>query len=138
MIIQEFTIDKYGWFVRVYYLVDEFPKDEILGDLMELGCGEEEAFDTVDALEESGLNAGSINSNIYRRKSIIVVGMADSTDEFYDTFDHEKGHLAMHICIADDIDPFSEEYQYLAGEIGKKMFKAAKELFCEECRKKYL
>ena len=138
MIIQEFTLDRYEWFVRVYYLIDKFPKDEILSDLMELGCGEDEALDTVDTLEGGGLNAGSINSNIYRRKSIIVIGMADSTDEFYDTFDHEKGHLAMHISIADDIDPFSEEYQYLAGEIGKRMFKAAKELFCEECRKKYL
>lgn len=138
MIIQEFTLDRYDWFVRVYYLIDKFPKDEILSDLMELGCDEDEAIDTVDTLERDGLNAGSINSNIYRRKSIIVVGKADSADEFYDTFDHEKGHLAMHVCIADDIDPFSEDYQYLAGEIGKKMFKAAKELFCEECRKKYL
>ena len=138
MIIQEFTIDKYEWFVRVFYLIDKFPREEIFENLMELGCDSDEAIKAVNQLEEDGLNVGSINSNIYRRRSFIVIGKADSTDEFYDTFDHEKGHLAMHVCIADDIDPFSEDYQYLAGEIGKKMFKAAKELFCEECRKKYL
>lgn len=87
---------------------------------------------------EEGINAGSIYSNKYSRESLLIIGKADSTDEFYDTFDHEKGHLAMHICIADNIDPFSEKYQYLAGEIGKKMFCAAKELFCEECREKHL
>ena len=137
MIIQEFTLDKYDWFVRVYYLIDKFPKEDIFGNLMELGCDKDEAFETVDSLEEEGFNVGSIYSNTYRRRSLIIIGKADSTDEFYDTFDHEKGHLAMHICIADNIDPFSEEYQYLTGEIGKKMFKAAKELFCEECRRKY-
>lgn len=32
----------------------------------------------------------------------------------------------------------SSKTYFFAGEVGKKMFKAAKELFCEECRKKYL
>lgn len=138
MIVQEFTLDECEWFVKVYYLIDKFPKEDIFGDLMNLGCSKEETIETVDSLESEGFNVGSIHSNIYRRRSLIVIGKADSTDEFFDTFDHEKGHLAMHICIADGIDPFSEDYQYLAGEIGKQMFKAAKELFCEECRKKYL
>lgn len=138
MIIQEFTLDRYKWFIRVYYLIDRFPKEDILDNLMELGCDNDEALETVETLENEGFDIGGTYSNIHRRRSLVIIGKAKSTDEFYDTFDHEKGHLAMHICIADNIDPFSEEYQYLTGEIGKLMFKAAKELFCEECRKKYL
>lgn len=138
MILQEFTIDRYDWFVRVYYITDSFPEDDIIKDLISLGCSREDAEETVHNLVEEGINAGSIHSNKYSRESLLIIGKADSTDEFYDTFDHEKGHLAMHICIADNIDPFSEKYQYLVGEIGKKMFWAAKELFCEECREKHL
>ena len=138
MILQEFTIDRYDWFVRVYYITDSFPEDDIIKDLIDLGCSKEDAEETVHNLMGEGINAGSIYSNKYSRESLLIIGKADSTDEFYDTFDHEKGHLAMHICIADNIDPFSEKYQYLVGEIGKKMFWAAKELFCEECREKHL
>lgn len=122
MILQEFTIDRYDWFVRVYYITDSFPEDDIIKDLITLGCSREDAEETVHNLMEEGINAGSIYSNKYSRESLLIIGKADSTDEFYDTFDHEKGHLAMHICIADNIDPFSEKYQYLVGEIGKKMF----------------
>lgn len=138
MILQEFTIDRYDWFVRVYYITDSFPENDIIKNLIDLGCSREDAKETIHNLMEEGINAGSIYSNKYSRESLLIIGKADSTDEFYDTFDHEKGHLAMHICIADNIDPFSEKYQYLVGEIGKKMFWAAKELFCEECREKHL
>lgn len=138
MIKQVFTIDDYCWFVKVFYIVDTFPKEEVYESLIDLGCDEDEAINTVDSLEEEGLNVGAIYSNIHRRASLIVIGKADSVDEFYNTFDHEKGHLAMHICIADDIDPFSEKYQYLVGDIAKSMFSAAKELFCEKCRERYM
>ena len=41
----------------------------------------------------------------------------------------------MHIGKALNIDIFGEEYQYLTGEIGLKMFKIAKRFMCEHCRK---
>jgi hypothetical protein len=34
-----------------------------------------------------------------------------------------------------DIDIFGEEYQYLTGEIGQKMFKIARRFMCDHCRK---
>lgn len=67
---------------------------------------------------------------------MIVIGLTSSTSEFQNTFDHEKGHLAMHICETDNIDPFSEEYQYLTGEIGQAMFRVAKNFLCVHCRVK--
>ena len=50
------------------------------------------------------------------------------------SFDHEKWHLVMHISSALSIDPYSEEYQYLAGEVGKRMFKVAKKFLCDHCK----
>lgn len=138
MILQEFTLDRYDWLVRVFYLIDIFPLEEIAEALQELGCDRQEAYETAESLELEGFNIGAIYSNAYKRESVIIIGKADSAEEFYDTFDHEKGHLVMHICIADNIDPFGEKFQYLSGEIAGLMFSAAKELFCEECRKKYL
>ena len=50
------------------------------------------------------------------------------------TFDHEKGHLAIHIAKYYDIDPYGEEYQYLTGDIGKKLFPIASKFMCKHCR----
>ena len=76
------------------------------------------------------------NSISFAHRSLIVIGPSSSAEEFLDTWDHEKGHLAMHISISENIGPFSEEYQYLTGEIGRQMFSVAKKFLCNECRKK--
>lgn len=134
MIVQDFTLDKYDWKVRVYYAIDSYALSHIEDDLYKLGCDKYEIEDLLRDFENNGLNAGSIHSNIYLRKTVIVIGITTSSEEFQDTFDHEKGHLAMHICIADNIDPFSEEFQYLNGMIGHEMFKVAKQFLCDHCR----
>lgn len=69
-------------------------------------------------------------------RSIVVIGLTTSAEEFQNTFDHEKGHLAMHISSALKIKPYGEEYQYLTGEIGQSMFKIAKRFLCDDCRQK--
>ena len=135
MIIQDIYLKNYDWKVRVYYAVDRYYIPDILNDLIQLDC-EDKSFYKIKELMESGkLNIGFTYSNIDKRESIILIGITDSADEFQSTFDHEKGHLAMHICSALHIEPFSEEYQYLTGEIGKQMFKEAKNFMCEHCRK---
>lgn len=40
----------------------------------------------------------------------------------------------MHIAEADNIDILGEEFQYLTGEIGQKMFRKAKRFLCDTCR----
>jgi hypothetical protein len=79
-------------------------------------------------------NIGLTYSNLKGKCSVVVIGLTSSPAEFQNTFDHEKGHLAMHICEIYDIDPFSEEFQYLTGEIGQAMFPVAKNFLCEHCR----
>lgn len=80
-------------------------------------------------------NTGLTYSNRKCQCSVVVIGLTTSPEQFQNTFDHEKGHLAMHIGNALDIDVFGEEYQYLTGAIGQKMFKIAKRFLCEHCRK---
>lgn len=87
-------------------------------------------------LLEERKNSGCTVSDMDNRHSVIVITRTSDAAQFNDTYDHEKGHLAMHICQADNIDPFSEKYQYLTGEIGQKMFKAAKHFLCDHCRGK--
>lgn len=40
----------------------------------------------------------------------------------------------MHIADALNIDILGEEFQYLTGEIGQKMFRKAKRFMCDQCR----
>lgn len=135
MIIQDIYLKEYDWNVRVYYAVDRYYIPDILNDLLLIDCDEKSFFRIKDLIESERLNIGFTYSNTDRRASVMLIGVTDSADEFQDTFDHEKGHLAMHICSALHIDPFSEEYQYLTGEIGKQLFKEAKNFMCEHCRK---
>lgn len=82
------------------------------------------------------MNIGLTFSSFSHRYSVVVLGITSSADEFQNTFDHEKGHLAMHIAKSLHIDLQGEEFQYLTGEIGQKMFKVAKRFLCDYCRQK--
>lgn len=135
MIIQDVYLKDYDWDVRVYYVINKEYIPDLLNDLIHLDCTDEAFFKVKNLVESGSLNIGFTYSNIDKKASLLLIGAADSADEFQDTFDHEKGHLAMHICSALHIEPFSEDYQYLTGEIGKQLFKEAKNFMCEHCRK---
>lgn len=134
MIIQNVYLEDWDWYVKVYYAVDTFYMDSILGDLESMGCSARKLNNIEKTLTESPYNNGLTYSNIVYRWSLVVIGITESPEEFQNTFDHEKGHLAMHIAETDQIDIFGEEYQYLTGEIGKQLFPVAKKFMCEHCR----
>ena len=134
MIVQDIYLEKYDWSIRVYYAVNEYFISNILIDLLEMDCDEESFFKIKRLMESEANNIGFTYTNTEMRASLMLIGITDSSEEFQDTFDHEKGHLVMHISSALDIDPYSEDYQYLAGEVGKRMFKIAKKFLCDLCR----
>ena len=134
MIVQNFYLENWDWYVTVFYAVYTYYLDDILGALEEIGCSERGIKKAEDAFGNGAYNTGLTYSNLKGRCSVIVIGLTSSTSEFQNTFDHEKGHLAMHICETDEIDPFSEEYQYLTGEIGQAMFPIAKNFLCVHCK----
>lgn len=136
MIVQNFYLEDWDWYITVYYAVDTYYVDEILEELELIDCSMFELVKAEDTLLSGNYNIGLTYSSLKHRCSIVVIGITTSASEFQNTFDHEKGHLVMHISSACNIDPFSEKYQYLAGEVGQKMFKIAKRFLCDECRKK--
>lgn len=133
MIVQDFYLNKWDWQVRVYYFVDDYYYDYIVEDLENLGASDAEQM--VHKLASSGFNSGITFSSPTDRSSVMVIGKTTSACEFQSTLDHEKGHLATHIAMFDNIDFISEEFQYLAGEIGKQMYPVAKYFLCEHCYK---
>ena len=135
MIVQNFYLDDWDWYVTVYYAVDTYYIQEILENLEEIGCSDEKLDEIAESFERQQYNGGLTYSNLKGRCSVVIIGLTSSPAEFQNTFDHEKGHLAMHISETDDINPFSEEFQYLTGEIGQAMFVVAKNFLCEHCRK---
>lgn len=134
MIVQNVYLEDWDWSVKVYYAVDTFYMDSIIGDLELMGCSRRKIDDIEYTLTEYPYNNGLTYSNVVYRWSLVVIGITESPEEFQDTFDHEKGHLAMHIAETDNIDVFGEEYQYLTGEIGKQLFPIAKRFMCNHCR----
>ena len=133
MIRQDVYLDRWVWYVIVYYAVDTYYMDEILEELEMIGCTYADEIE--EDLTQHPYNNGLTYSNMRRRVSLIVIGLTETPDEFQNTYDHEKGHLAMHIAEEDRMDVFGEEFQYLAGEIGKQTFPIAKRIMCEHCRK---
>ena len=136
MIVQEFTLDKYDWDVKVYYAVSHYPIEDITDDLVGLGCYEDDILTAIELMEDDGLDFASTHSNLIQRKTVIIFGESSSAKEFANTLAHEVGHLAAHISIADNIDPFGERIQYLAGEITQEMFDVTEAFLCEHCREK--
>lgn len=133
MIRQDVYLERWDWYVMVYYAVDTYYMDEILEELEMIGCTYADKIE--EDLTQHPYNNGLTYSNMRRRVSLIVIGLTETPDEFQNTYDHEKGHLAMHIAEEDRMDVFGEEFQYLTGEIGKQTFPIAKRFMCEHCRK---
>lgn len=138
MLVQDIYLEDWDWTVKVFYAVDTYYLDEILGELESIGCTGFELANAEKTLGKGDYNIGLTYSNLLGRCSIVVIGLTTCPAEFQNTFDHEKGHLAMHISGALDIDVFSEEFEYLTGEIGQSMFPYAKHFLCEHCRKKFV
>lgn len=132
MIRQDIYLNDWDWYVMIFYAVDTYYMDEILDELENIGCTYADEIE--EDLTVSPYNNGLTYSNLKGRVSVMVIGLTETPDEFQNTYDHEKGHLAMHIAEKDNIDVFGEEFQYLTGEIGKQTFKIAKRFMCEHCR----
>ncbi len=134
MIRQIIALKDYLWRVRIFYAVDAYYMEEILSLMEDLGASDIEIRKASDSMLEGRPNIGLTCSDPAQRETVMVIGRAESPEEFQNTFDHEKGHLVKHICLVDKIDPFGEEAEYLAGEIGQKMFKVARRFLCNHCR----
>lgn len=135
MIRQRFTLEKYDWEVMIYYAVDDYYTEEIMGSLYEIGCRGDNLQTAYNNLSSGQLDTGLTYSNYQSRQSVIVIGMASSPEQFINSFEHETFHLKQHIAKAFDLDVWGEEIAYLSGDIAQKMFPKIKLFICA-CGKK--
>ena len=152
MIRQQFDISKYDWKVEVYYAVDCYYTDEIMGRLYDIGCRGDDlrtAYENLSAGKpDTGLTysnycltcavigigepgVGLTYSNYGTRQTVMVIGITSSATQFQNSYDHERKHLEAHIAAALGIDPWGEEICYLSGEIGQLMFEKARLMLCD-------
>ena len=134
MIRQEIYIPKYDWRVRIYYAVTTYWAGRILSDMERIGCRSVELAKAWRNLRSGDLNTGITYSNFRERETVMVISRTSSPEEFLNSWEHEKKHLARHIEQTYGIDPFGEEAAYLEGTIAQRMFPVARKFICEHCR----
>lgn len=128
MIKQHFYLRKYNWEVVVLYNVDENDTEYIKDILSEICDDYGTIQDGVKYIRRGDYNSGFIYSNFDRKASIIVIGKADSPEEFLNTIGHEANHLQSHIATKYNLDEKGEEVSYLLGTIIQVMYPVFKRL----------
>lgn len=134
MIRQKFTLGKYGWTIYAYYVVTRPDAEEILENLIGIGCDGDTLQRAYGNLTSGNLDTGLTYSNKSIGKTVMVFSATSSAKEFQKSYQHETGHLKDHIAQAFGIDPHGEELQYMGDDIVGETWEIAKGLLCEHCR----
>lgn len=138
MIRQDIYLERYDWHVRIYYAATTYWVERIVRDLRLIGCRGSDLAEARRNLSAGRLDTGLTYSNYRRRATVMVIALTSSPAEFFNSLEHEKGHLCRHISGACHLDPYGEAAQYLSGEVGQKMFPVARRFLCEHCREEML
>lgn len=130
MIKQRIILDKYDWEVDIYYDTTCRDFKMLIKELKQLGCNGEDLRKLYKNLKPCSPNKGATYSDFNNRKSIMIIGRTLSMEQFLNTYEHERGHLEMHIILMFDIDVFGEEQCYLRGDIAQKMYPVLRYFLC--------
>ena len=134
MITQVVYLPSYDWEIIVLYCQSGYDEEVIVAALKSSGCADD-VVDSIRGLIADGEpNTGFTYTNGATRTSIVALGPAESPREFQNTLDHEKSHVVSHIASVYDINSLSEEYQYLAGDLGEKLLEVARFYLCDACQ----
>ena len=134
MITQLVYLPDYDWLIKVFYEASYKDADIILKELDDIDCESNIYYSAAEMLDSDYMDTGFTYTNSSMRVTFLVMMKSSCADEFQNTFDHEKGHAAQHIGAELRLDPEGESIQYLQGEIGREMFKVAKQFMCDHCR----
>lgn len=137
MIRQQIHIktEKVDWKVRIYYIVTNIHAEEIMQQLVALGCSGDDLQDAQVNLYQGKMDSGLTYSNGSKKKTIMVIAKTSTPMEFACSQQHEVGHLKSHMAETYGMPQKGEEIQYLGDEIYRQMWPIAKTLLCECCRK---
>lgn len=134
MIVQDIYIRRADWHVKVYHAVDAMYADEIIDDLIRIGCSGATLTKAKDSLWRGAVNSGLTYSNLKRHETVMVIGLTTSGAEYWNSLEHEMRHLLQHIEESLGLDHYGEEISYISGEFIRDVYGGAKDLLCECCR----
>lgn len=135
MFVQDLYLPRCDWNVRIYHAVDAMLADEILDDLIRIGCRGTSLTEAKRHLWQGLPNQGLTYSSQYGM-TVMVIGITSNGSEYWNTLDHERLHLLQHIARTRRLDPYGEEIAYISGEFTREVYKCAKHLLCDCCRNK--
>lgn len=78
-------------------------------------------------------NEGFTYSEPSLRRTVFASGKATTGPEMLNTITHEITHIAQHIALEDEINPFSEDFAYLCGDIASTVSDIVCKLSCPHC-----
>lgn len=123
MVRQFFDVDD-SWDVACYYDVHPCNIGEVAEAIASVGG------DGSMAKHLSEPNTGLTYTSMRRRTTVMAMSYATSTDELYDTIQHELKHAVEHIGERFGVDSKGETSAYLQGYLAKRMFPAVAMVVC--------
>ena len=122
------------WCCKFYMAYDESDLGVLLNALQRCGAPEDLLKKVTSNVLEGNLNEGFTFSDYENRCSVIGVGIADSGEQFLNSFVHELRHLVDDMAYADGLSPGGEETAYLTGNITLGVADIVCRYSCENCR----
>lgn len=133
MILQEVRLDGWDWNVFVFYDTDRHDSRYILRLMRRLLCGRTVFRSASDNLRSGIWNTGLTYTSPRFHATLMVVSRTTDGAQFWNTLDHEKGHVVSHISEYYGLPPEGEEIEYLRGELAGKLYPVAVRFLCEGC-----
>lgn len=113
--------EKYNWEIEVYLILENANINQILDSLVKMNC-QDKILKLAHSNIHKSYDSGFTYTDMQQRKSLMVINKSSNMQEFINTYNHEKNHVEMHICEANNIDPYSEQAAYLSGDLAQKLF----------------
>ena len=125
MIRQIISLPFWDWRCSVFYDATSGDAESILSALEDIGCNGRPLERAERNLYAGVRNTGLTYTNQELHRSVMVIGETSTPAQFWNTLDHEKGHLAEHIAEALSMDRSEEEFEYLKGGIAQQTYPVA-------------
>lgn len=134
MIIRKRNIRR--WECEFLFSFDTHDKERIQSALLWADAPDSLISEVSKNIDAGVFNTGFTFSNPWLRRTVLAVGKTSSGPEFLNTTVHEIVHLAQHIASEDQIDPLSEKFAYLCGDISALVADIVCKMSCPHCRDK--
>ena len=132
MLVRRISVRR--WEIIFYFSFDADDKGRILDALVWADAPDSILSKVSESISAGRLNEGFCYSNPRQRKTVLGIGQSSTGPEFLDTTIHEIVHITQDIAHTDGIDPWGEDFAYLAGGISHEISYVVCEMSCPHCR----